>query len=80
MSSLQQSAVVRTVVCCILISIHSGPRRVANIVTVLRYLDSVACEEGALCGCSCFPNNDLVQAHCCVAMMNWQVVELVAQH
>ena len=24
--------------------------------------------------------DDLVQVHCCVAMMNWQVVELVAQH
>ena len=24
--------------------------------------------------------HDLVQVHCCVAMMNWQVVELVAQH
>ena len=25
-------------------------------------------------------SHDLVQVHCCVAMMNWQVVELVAQH
>ena len=27
-----------------------------------------------------YARHDLVQVHCCVVMMNWQVVELVAQH
>ena len=25
-------------------------------------------------------STDLIQVHCCVAMMNWQGIELIAQH